>query len=74
MCVSTCQVEFVLQRTGVCFGDPNQKHWSLVERFSRVWLSAVTMLFRPTSNRLVESVGLWLGSPKRTPVLLDCEE
>ena len=24
------------------------------------------MLFRPTGNRLVESVGLWLGSPKRT--------
>ena len=24
------------------------------------------MLFRPTGNRLVESVGLCLGSPKRT--------
>ena len=25
------------------------------------------MRFRPIGNRLVESIGLWLRSPKRTP-------
>ena len=43
-----------IKNTGVRFGDPNQKLWSSVERF-------VTLLFRPTSNRRVHSVGLVWG-------------
>ena len=49
------------RKPGVHFGNPNQDHWSSLERFSlygwarwRCWL--------------VESVGLWLGSLECTPV------
>ena len=51
-------------------GDYCENRGTCNRPLSCVRLSAVTILFRPTGNRLVELVGLWLGSPKRTPGIM----
>ena len=68
LCRTLLQIDIKLYNdTCSVFWWPQPKTLVIGWAFSRVRLSAVTMLFRLNGNQLVDSVGLWLGSPKRTP-------